>query len=474
MPNTYPRELLAQQRRKDRRYNIDLIGPEGQAPVSSDYMTYGQSKKQMEQSWASPAPQSLANPSIDRMLEDVKANWAQSRQESTARDQQFKQAMKTGTLVPHTGFLQPSAGRTYSTVSKGGVTEPSVIEPRRGRLQNPLQPSAPIIRGKRGPATDAEMAAAYPGPPYGAPEPVSGGIDASAWGGTMAPITLQPGEDLFAKTIPYTGIEMDPALKTRRAEFDRQFANMLRDQSFTSIENYQRAGITLPTAGADIQAHIRDRMLENMPANLRQEYQQKIDEQKGIQKVESEAMLKIRGTRAEEAEMRRQAQETLGTRHPMEVVRGTSGKLEYQEIHGNDKFQRLTRAAQSKVETDLAFLQTATAGQLERINVSPTQATEQIKKIEEFYGLGEYAQPVAPAAGIPAPTPVTPGRGFITSPATGQTVQTGTPAPIPSVTGQQGKATPASAKLTVLLDDPTLTPEQRQAVQAKLSQLQGK
>jgi len=94
---------------------------------------------------------------------------------------------------------------------------------------------------------------------------------------------------------------------------------------------------------------------------------------------------------------------------------------------------------------------------------------EKGKKIVSGYktvaleGANVYKPPVQPAG------PVTPGKGFITVPSTGQVVTTGGVKPVSSITDQQGKViTPATAKVSAALQDPTLTPAERQLLEGKM------
>jgi hypothetical protein len=94
---------------------------------------------------------------------------------------------------------------------------------------------------------------------------------------------------------------------------------------------------------------------------------------------------------------------------------------------------------------------------------------EKGKKIVSGYktvaieGANVYKPPAQPTG------PVTPGKGFITIPSTGQVVTTGAPKPVSSITDQQGKTvTPATAKIGIALQDPTLTPAERQLLEGKM------
>jgi hypothetical protein len=88
MANTYPRELLSQQRRKDSRYNLDVIGPMGQSVGK----TYGQSDVvPPEQPVVEPE-----NPTITAMRQKSETMQNQGLVESEARrlDFEFRNKME--------------------------------------------------------------------------------------------------------------------------------------------------------------------------------------------------------------------------------------------------------------------------------------------------------------------------------------------------------------------------------------------
>lgn len=94
-----------------------------------------------------------------------------------------------------------------------------------------------------------------------------------AWGGVMRPVTLRPGESLLEARTAFTGIEGDPALAERKAEFDRNLPEFLQ-RPFSSREQFERDITRLPGAGQEILGHIQQRAAESMPASFAQELAQ--------------------------------------------------------------------------------------------------------------------------------------------------------------------------------------------------------
>jgi len=74
----------------------------------------------------------------------------------------------------------------------------------------------------------------------------------------------------------YGGIEGDPVLAARRAEYDRNLAEYLRQvPAWQSREEFERGLATLPGAGQEILGHIQRRAVENMPAPFVREWEEK-------------------------------------------------------------------------------------------------------------------------------------------------------------------------------------------------------
>ena len=114
----------------------------------------------------------------------------------------------------------------------------------------------------------------------------TGVAPATAWGGTMRPISLAPGENLLDKPPPYTGVENDPVLAERRAEFDRNLPEYLQ-RPFQSRADFERGITQIPGAGQEILGHIQQRAMESMPAGMREEWQQSQANRAAIQKEQT-------------------------------------------------------------------------------------------------------------------------------------------------------------------------------------------
>jgi hypothetical protein len=74
----------------------------------------------------------------------------------------------------------------------------------------------------------------------------------------------------------YGGYENDPVLAERTKEYDRNLADYLRQRppTWQNRAEYERELATLPGAGAEILGHIQQRAVENMPTELRREWEQ--------------------------------------------------------------------------------------------------------------------------------------------------------------------------------------------------------
>ena len=105
----------------------------------------------------------------------------------------------------------------------------------------------------------------------------------SSWGGTMRPVTLPQGVNLLELKPIMTGVENDPVLVERKAEFDRNLPDFLR-RPFKSRAEFEQGITQLPGAGEEILAHIQQRATENMPPGMRQEWEETVGTREAIQK----------------------------------------------------------------------------------------------------------------------------------------------------------------------------------------------
>jgi len=105
----------------------------------------------------------------------------------------------------------------------------------------------------------------------------------SSWGGTMRPVTLPQGANLLELKPTMTGVENDPVLVERKAEFDRNLPDFLR-RPFKSRAEFEQGITQLPGAGEEILAHIQQRATENMPPGMRQEWEETVGTRTAIQK----------------------------------------------------------------------------------------------------------------------------------------------------------------------------------------------
>jgi len=96
----------------------------------------------------------------------------------------------------------------------------------------------------------------------------------TSWGGVMRPLEIPAGTSLLDMKQQFSDIEGDPALAARKAEYDRNLAEYMRQRppTWQSRADYERELARIPGAGAEILGHIQQRAVENMPGPLAQDW----------------------------------------------------------------------------------------------------------------------------------------------------------------------------------------------------------